>query len=165
MGKRAKVPKILSQALQPRWQSRRRSQRLLSSAEPMACVSGKAAAKGSQRFQKVLKSKAATAEWATTRRRCMPLRSGLRRKKGSGPHSSETAGAVLFMPILIDEAVTPPMRSVTIDSPKAEPIDNARKDPDEWLSGADAMTGAKGILPEDFVRAGWHTRGIWRQSH
>ena len=28
-------------------------------------------------------------------------------------------------------------------SPKADPTDNAKKDPDEWLSGDDPMTGAQ----------------------
>jgi hypothetical protein len=28
-------------------------------------------------------------------------------------------------------------------SPKADPADNAKKDPDEWLSGDDPMTGAQ----------------------
>jgi len=27
--------------------------------------------------------------------------------------------------------------------PKTEPIDNTRKDPDEWVSGDDPMTGAQ----------------------
>lgn len=30
-----------------------------------------------------------------------------------------------------------------MSNPKAEPTDNARKDPDEWLSGDDPMTGAQ----------------------
>ena len=34
-------------------------------------------------------------------------------------------------------------RSVTMTSPKADPTDNAKKDPDEWLSGDDPMTGAQ----------------------
>jgi hypothetical protein len=34
-------------------------------------------------------------------------------------------------------------RSVTMNNPKAEPTDNAKKDPDEWLSGDDPMTGAQ----------------------
>jgi hypothetical protein len=34
-------------------------------------------------------------------------------------------------------------RSVTMSNPKAEPTDNAKKDPDEWLSGDDPMTGAQ----------------------
>jgi Protein of unknown function (DUF3072) len=34
-------------------------------------------------------------------------------------------------------------RSGTMSNPKTEPIDNAKKDPDEWLSGDDPMTGAQ----------------------
>jgi hypothetical protein len=34
-------------------------------------------------------------------------------------------------------------RSVTMSNPKTEPTDNAKKDPDEWLSGDDPMTGAQ----------------------
>jgi Protein of unknown function (DUF3072) len=34
-------------------------------------------------------------------------------------------------------------RSVTVNNPKADPTDNAKKDPDEWLSGDDPMTGAQ----------------------
>ena len=30
-----------------------------------------------------------------------------------------------------------------MSNPKAEPTDNAKKDPDEWLSGDDPMTGAQ----------------------
>jgi hypothetical protein len=30
-----------------------------------------------------------------------------------------------------------------MNNPKAEPTDNAKKDPDEWLSGDDPMTGAQ----------------------
>ena len=30
-----------------------------------------------------------------------------------------------------------------MDNPKAQPTDNARKDPDEWISGDDPMTGAQ----------------------
>ena len=30
-----------------------------------------------------------------------------------------------------------------MSNPKAEPTDNAKKDPDEWLSGNDPMTGAQ----------------------
>jgi Protein of unknown function (DUF3072) len=30
-----------------------------------------------------------------------------------------------------------------MNNPKAEPTDNAQKDPDEWLSGDDPMTGAQ----------------------
>jgi hypothetical protein len=30
-----------------------------------------------------------------------------------------------------------------VHNPKTEPIDNAKKDPDEWLSGDDPMTGAQ----------------------
>lgn len=30
-----------------------------------------------------------------------------------------------------------------MSNPKTEPTDNARKDPDEWLSGDDPMTGAQ----------------------
>ena len=29
-----------------------------------------------------------------------------------------------------------------MSNPKTEPTDNAKKDPDEWLSGDDPMTGA-----------------------
>jgi hypothetical protein len=39
--------------------------------------------------------------------------------------------------------VTDLTRSVTMNNPKAEPSDNAKKDPDEWLSGDDPMTGAQ----------------------
>jgi hypothetical protein len=35
-------------------------------------------------------------------------------------------------------------RSVTMSNPKTEPTDNTRKDPDEWVSGDDPMTGAQG---------------------
>jgi len=34
-------------------------------------------------------------------------------------------------------------RKVPLNNPKAEPTDNAKKDPDEWLSGDDPMTGAQ----------------------
>jgi hypothetical protein len=34
-------------------------------------------------------------------------------------------------------------RSVIMSNPKTEPTDNAQKDPDEWLSGDDPMTGAQ----------------------
>lgn len=30
-----------------------------------------------------------------------------------------------------------------MSNPKTEPTDNAKKDPDEWLSGDDPMTGAQ----------------------
>ena len=30
-----------------------------------------------------------------------------------------------------------------MSNPKTEPIDNTRKDPDEWVSGDDPMTGAQ----------------------
>jgi hypothetical protein len=30
-----------------------------------------------------------------------------------------------------------------MSNPKPEPTDNAKKDPDEWLSGDDPMTGAQ----------------------
>ena len=30
-----------------------------------------------------------------------------------------------------------------MSDPKTEPTDNAKKDPDEWLSGDDPMTGAQ----------------------
>ena len=30
-----------------------------------------------------------------------------------------------------------------MSNPKTEPTDNAKKDPDEWLSGEDPMTGAQ----------------------
>jgi hypothetical protein len=30
-----------------------------------------------------------------------------------------------------------------MSNPKIEPTDNAKKDPDEWLSGDDPMTGAQ----------------------
>ena len=30
-----------------------------------------------------------------------------------------------------------------MSNPKTEPADNAKKDPDEWLSGDDPMTGAQ----------------------
>jgi hypothetical protein len=30
-----------------------------------------------------------------------------------------------------------------MNNPKAEPTDNTRKDPDEWASGDDPMTGAQ----------------------
>ena len=30
-----------------------------------------------------------------------------------------------------------------MSNPKSEPTDNAKKDPDEWLSGNDPMTGAQ----------------------
>jgi hypothetical protein len=30
-----------------------------------------------------------------------------------------------------------------MNSPKTEPIDNTKKDPDEWVSGDDPMTGAQ----------------------
>ena len=30
-----------------------------------------------------------------------------------------------------------------MNNPKTEPTDNAKKDPDEWLSGDDPMTGAQ----------------------
>jgi hypothetical protein len=30
-----------------------------------------------------------------------------------------------------------------MSNPKTEPTDNAKKDPDEWLSGNDPMTGAQ----------------------
>ena len=30
-----------------------------------------------------------------------------------------------------------------MSNPKSEPTDNAKKDPDEWLSGDDPMTGAQ----------------------
>jgi len=30
-----------------------------------------------------------------------------------------------------------------MNNPKTEPTDNAKKDPDEWLSGNDPMTGAQ----------------------
>jgi hypothetical protein len=30
-----------------------------------------------------------------------------------------------------------------MNNPKAEPTDNAKKNPDEWLSGDDPMTGAQ----------------------
>ena len=30
-----------------------------------------------------------------------------------------------------------------MSNPKAEPTDNAKKDPDEWLSGDDPMTGGQ----------------------
>ncbi len=30
-----------------------------------------------------------------------------------------------------------------MSSPKTEPTDNAKKDPDEWVSGDDPMTGAQ----------------------
>jgi len=30
-----------------------------------------------------------------------------------------------------------------MSNPKTEPTDNARKDPDEWVSGDDPMTGAQ----------------------
>jgi hypothetical protein len=39
--------------------------------------------------------------------------------------------------------VTSSRWSVTMNNPKAEPTDNAQKDPDEWLSGDDPMTGAQ----------------------
>jgi hypothetical protein len=32
---------------------------------------------------------------------------------------------------------------VTMSNPKTEPTDNAQKDPDEWVSGDDPMTGAQ----------------------
>jgi hypothetical protein len=32
---------------------------------------------------------------------------------------------------------------VHMSNPKTEPTDNTRKDPDEWLSGDDPMTGAQ----------------------
>jgi Protein of unknown function (DUF3072) len=31
----------------------------------------------------------------------------------------------------------------TMSNPKTEPTDNTRKDPDEWVSGDDPMTGAQ----------------------
>jgi hypothetical protein len=34
-------------------------------------------------------------------------------------------------------------RSVTMSNPKTEPSDNTKKDPDEWVSGDDPMTGAQ----------------------
>src|SRR6476660_5161853 len=40
-------------------------------------------------------------------------------------------------------ALLEPQRSVTMSNPKAETTDNAKKDPDEWLSGDDPMTGAQ----------------------
>jgi hypothetical protein len=30
-----------------------------------------------------------------------------------------------------------------VNNPQAEPTDNTKKDPDEWLSGDDPMTGAQ----------------------
>jgi hypothetical protein len=30
-----------------------------------------------------------------------------------------------------------------MDNPKTDPSDNARKDPDDWVSGDDPMTGAQ----------------------
>jgi hypothetical protein len=34
-------------------------------------------------------------------------------------------------------------RSVPMSNPKTEPNDNTKKDPDEWVSGDDPMTGAQ----------------------
>jgi hypothetical protein len=35
------------------------------------------------------------------------------------------------------------IRSVIMSNPKTEPTDNTKKDPDEWVSGDDPMTGAQ----------------------
>jgi hypothetical protein len=34
-------------------------------------------------------------------------------------------------------------RSVAMSNPKTEPTDNTQKDPDQWVSGDDPMTGAQ----------------------
>src|SRR6186713_3004885 len=39
--------------------------------------------------------------------------------------------------------VTASGRSATMSNPKTEPTDNTKKDPDEWVSGDDPMTGAQ----------------------
>jgi hypothetical protein len=43
--------------------------------------------------------------------------------------------------------------------PKTDPTDNTKKDPDEWVSGDDPMTGA-GLVFENPVRAGRDLRAI-----
>ena len=46
-----------------------------------------------------------------------------------------------------------------MSNPKAEPTDNAKKDPDEWLSGEDPMTGAQAsYLRTLCVQAGVHDK-------
>jgi Protein of unknown function (DUF3072) len=50
-------------------------------------------------------------------------------------------------------------RSLTMNNPKAGPTDNAKKDPDEWLSGDDPMTGAQAsYLRTPCEQAGTHDK-------
>jgi hypothetical protein len=43
------------------------------------------------------------------------------------------------------------MQELRMSNPKTEPTDNTKKDPEEWVSGDDPMTGASSFLSEDPV--------------
>jgi hypothetical protein len=43
-----------------------------------------------------------------------------------------------------------------MSNPRTETTDNAKKDPDEWFSGDDPMTGGQAVLSEDLVRTSGH---------
>lgn len=47
-------------------------------------------------------------------------------------------------------------RSGVMSNPRTETTDNAKKDPDEWFSGDDPMTGGQAVLSEDLVRTSGH---------
>jgi len=47
-----------------------------------------------------------------------------------------------------------------MSNPKTEPPENTQKNPDEWLSGDDPMTGSAGVVSENPVRASGHSRAI-----
>ena len=54
---------------------------------------------------------------------------------------------------------------VHVSNPKTEPTDNTRKDPDEWLSGDDPMTGAQASYLKTAMRASGDARNVRRKPH
>ena len=50
-----------------------------------------------------------------------------------------------------------------MNNPNTEPTDNARKDPDEWLSAMTQWLALRRRISRP-VRAGGHARGLQRQS-
>ena len=52
-----------------------------------------------------------------------------------------------------------------MSNPKKKLTGNTQKNPDEWVSGDDPMTGAQASYLKTALRAGGHPRDVRRQSH
>jgi hypothetical protein len=47
-----------------------------------------------------------------------------------------------------------------MNNPKTGPTDNTKRDPDEWVSGDDPITGAQASYLKNPMRARGYTRGV-----